>query len=210
MAHQDGDKSLKAENERLRRTLLIVVSERKKMASQITGVQNLGVQLQKKDQELRTLSEKNERLESSLARAENRITQLSHLAGNNGQTVAGQGAIVTPGVSKKLLEALTRENTKLRQALDHITNRGPGGVDLAVVSIENLVFVVNISLNICWWRVVSDAKNRELRICTITMMFLFIKRSYYKEKILLLFFYGKILGGTICQAFHFLVIVSLS
>ena len=210
MAHQDGDKSLKAENERLRRTLLIVVSERKKMASQITGVQNLGVQLQKKDQELRTLSEKNERLESSLARAENRITQLSHLAGNNGQTVAGQGAIVTPGVSKKLLEALTRENTKLRQALDHITNRGPGGVDLAVVSIENLVFVVNISLNICWWRGVSDAKNRELRICTITMTFLFIKRSYYKEKILLLFFYGKILGGTICQAFHFLVIVSLS
>ena len=191
MAHQDGDKSLKAENERLRRTLLIVVSERKKMASQITGVQNLGVQLQKKDQELRTLSEKNERLESSLARAENRITQLSHLAGNNGQTVAGQGAIVTPGVSKKLLEALTRENTKLRQALDHITNRGPGGVDLAVVSIENLVFVVNISLNICWWRGVSDAKNRELRICTITMTFLFIKRSYYKEKILLLFFMEK-------------------
>ncbi|CAH3180132.1 unnamed protein product [Porites evermanni] len=136
MAYQDGDKSLKAENERLRRTLLIVVSERKKMASQITGVQNLGVQLQKKDQELRTLSEKNERLESSLARAENRITQLSHLAGNNGQTVAGQGAIVTPGVSKKLLEALTRENTKLRQALDHITNRGPGGVDLAVENRE--------------------------------------------------------------------------
>ena len=110
---------------------------------------------------------------------------------NNGQTVAGQGAIVTPGVSKKLLEALTRENTKLRQALDHITNRGPGGVDLAVVSIENLVFVVNISLNICWWRGVSDAKNRELRICTITMTFLFIKRSYYKEKILLLFFMEK-------------------
>lgn len=136
MAQHDGYDSLKAENDRLRHTLLIVVSERKKMTSQIAGVQNLGVQLQKKDQEIRTLSEKNERLESSLARAENRITQLSHLAGNNGQTVAGQGAIVTPGVSKKLLEALTRENTKLRQALDHLTNRGPGGVDLAVVSIE--------------------------------------------------------------------------
>ena len=149
MAQKDSYESLKAENDRLRHTLLIVVSERKKMASQITGVQNLGVQLQKKDQELRTLSEKNERLESSLARAENRITQLSHLAGNNGQTVAGQGAIVTPGVSKKLLEALTRENTKLRQALDHLTNRGPGGVELAVVSVENLLYSVNFSLNIC-------------------------------------------------------------
>lgn len=37
-----------------------------------------------------------------------------------------------------------------------------------------------------------------------------IKRSYYQEKILLRLFSGKILGGTICQAFHFLVIVSLS
>ncbi|CAH3029537.1 unnamed protein product [Porites evermanni] len=132
MAEQDSFESLEAENHRLRRTLLVVVSERKKMASQITGVQNLGVQLQKKEQELRSALERIERLESSLARAENRITQLSHLAGNNGQTVAGQGAIVTPGVSKKLLEALTRENTKLRQALDHLTNRGPNGVDLAV------------------------------------------------------------------------------
>ena len=136
MAEQDSFESLEAENHRLRRTLLVVVSERKKMASQITGVQNLGVQLQKKEQELRSALERNERLESSLARAENRITQLSHLAGNNGQTVAGQGAIVTPGVSKKLLEALTRENTKLRQALDHLTNRGPNGVDLAVVSLK--------------------------------------------------------------------------
>ena len=50
---------------------------------------------------------------------------------------------------------------------------------------------------------ISDAKNKELRICPI-------KRSYYQEKILLRFFSGKILGGTICQAFHFLVIVSLS
>ena len=148
MAQQAGDELLRAENDRLRRTLLIVVSERKKMASQITGVQNLGVQLQKKEQELKSTLEKNERLESSLARAENRITQLSHLAGNNGQTVAGQGAIVTPGVSKKLLEALTRENTKLRQALDHLTNRGPGGVDLAVVSVENLFCLVNFSLDI--------------------------------------------------------------
>ena len=49
MAEQDSFESLEAENHRLRRTLLVVVSERKKMASQITGVQNLGVQLQKKE-----------------------------------------------------------------------------------------------------------------------------------------------------------------
>lgn len=135
MTEHDNFESLKAENHRLRHTLLVVVAERKKMASQLTGVQNLGLQLQKKEQEHKSLLEKYERLEGSLARAENRITQLSLLAGNGPQALAGQGAIVTPGVSKKVLEALTRENTKLRQALDHLTNKGPSGVDLAVVCI---------------------------------------------------------------------------
>ena len=132
--------SLKAENSRLRNALLVMVTDRKKMASQLTGVQNLGLQLQRKEQEKKSLLEKNERLEGSLARAENRITQLSLLAGNGQQTVASQGAIVTPGVSKKVLEALTRENTKLRQALDHLTNKGPSGVDLTVVCIEKMLY----------------------------------------------------------------------
>ncbi len=122
-----------AENQRLRQTLFVMVTDRKKMASKLTGVQNLGLQLQKKEQEIKTLLEKNERLEGSLARAENRITQLSLQMGN-GQQSGSQGAIVTPGVSKKVLEALTRDNTKLKQALDHLTNKGPAGVDLAVVS----------------------------------------------------------------------------
>ena len=133
MAEQDSYESLKAENDRLRRTSLIVISERQKMASEITRVQNLEVLLQKKDQELRTLGEKNEQLESSLANAENRI--MTCLTGVNGQTVAGEGAIVTPGVSNKLLEALTRENTKLRLVFDPLTNRSPSGVDLLEVSI---------------------------------------------------------------------------
>lgn len=133
MTEQENFSFLRAENDRLRRTLLVVVSDRKKMALQLTGVQNLGLQLQKKEQELKSLLDKYERLQGSLARAENRITQLS---AGNGQTLAGQGAIVTPGVSKKVLEALTRENTKLRQALDHLTNRGPNGVDLAVENRE--------------------------------------------------------------------------
>ena len=107
-----------------------MVTDRKKMASKLTGVQNLGLQLQKKEQQIKNLEEKNERLEGSLARAENRITQL------NLQLPAGAqlGAVVTPGVSKKVLEALTRDNTKLKQALEHLTNKGPSGVDLAVVS----------------------------------------------------------------------------
>ena len=125
MAEEDSYESLKAENDRLRRVLLIVGSERRKMESQIT-----------REHQERTLGENNEQLKSSLASAENRImTRLSYQAGVNGQTVAREGAIVTPGVSKKLLDALTRENTKLRLAYDPLTNRSPSGVDLLEVSI---------------------------------------------------------------------------
>lgn len=128
--------SIEAENFRLRRALLSMCTERKKMASKLTGVQNLGLQLQKKELEVKALLEKNERLEGSLARAENRITQLSLLTRNGPQALSSQGAIVTPGVSKRVLEALTRENTKLKQALNHLTNKGPIGVDLAVENRE--------------------------------------------------------------------------
>ena len=125
MAEQDSYESLKAENDRLRHTLLIEVSKRQKMASQIT-----------REHQERTLGENNEQLKRSLAKAENRImTRLSYQAGVNGQTVAGEGAIVIPGVSKKLLDAPTRENTKLRLAYDSLTNRSPSGVDLLEVSI---------------------------------------------------------------------------
>ena len=133
MAAEVDCDAMKAENIRLRHTLFVMVTDRQKMASKLTGVQNLGQQLQKKEIENSNLREKIERIEGSLARAENRITQLSLQAGN-GQHLSGQTAIVTPGVSKKVLEALTRDNTRLKQALDHLTNRGPAGVDLAVVS----------------------------------------------------------------------------
>ncbi|XP_020610583.1 uncharacterized protein PF11_0207-like [Orbicella faveolata] len=128
MAEQANIEAVLAENQRLRQSLVVMVTDRKKMASKLTGVQNLGLQLQKKEQQIKTLLEKNERLEGSLARAENRITQLNLQLPSGAQI----GAVVTPGVSKKVLEALTRDNTKLKQALEHLTNKGPAGVDLAV------------------------------------------------------------------------------
>lgn len=130
MTEQENIEAVRAENQRLRQSLVVMVTDRKKMASKLTGVQNLGLQLQKKEQQIKALLEKNERLEGSLARAENRITQLNLQLPSGAQ----MGAVVTPGVSKKVLEALTRDNTKLKQALEHLTNKGPAGVDLAVVS----------------------------------------------------------------------------
>ena len=68
-------------------------------------------------------------MQETLSRAENRITQLSLILAKNG--VSSRGAIVTPGVSKKILEALTRENAKLRSNLARFSNEYRNGVDLA-------------------------------------------------------------------------------
>ncbi|CAH3183322.1 unnamed protein product, partial [Porites lobata] len=83
----------------------------------------------RKREELTSVTEKLERTQETLSRAENRITQLSLILEKKG--VSSQGAIVTPGVSKKILEALTRENTKLRLNLERFSNEYGNGVDLA-------------------------------------------------------------------------------
>ena len=59
-----------------------------------------------------------------MARANDRIAQLSSSTG-------GKGSTVVPGVSRKVLESLTKENTKLKDALQHVTKRKIGP-DLAV------------------------------------------------------------------------------
>lgn len=125
--------TLQAEMQGLRETLAMLLEEKKKMAKRLDGLKHLANQLHQKEEESKKLTEKNERLEGSLARAENRISQLSLLARNgDGKATASGGAIVTPGVSKKVLEAMTRENTTLKQAFDHASRNGLHGADLIV------------------------------------------------------------------------------
>ena len=137
MAEEADYETLRAENHRLRHTLFLMVTDRKKMASKLTGVQNLGLQLQMRELENKTLREKVGQLELSLAITANRITQLSLQAGSS-QHSGGQTATVTP---RKVLEALAHENyTRLEQAL------GPVRVDLTVVSstLDILVYKLEI------------------------------------------------------------------
>ena len=122
------------ENKHLRRAITLLVAENKKQAVGLAGIRGLVRQLHHKRTECKSLTARYERLEGSLARAENRIVQLSHMAAKNGEP--SQGAIVVPGVSKKILENLTRENTKLRQALNHVSDGRPSGVDLAMQNLE--------------------------------------------------------------------------
>jgi hypothetical protein len=118
---------------RLRTTIHYLIDEKQRTASRLIGVQVLTDQLDRKEEECRISKSKLEQLEVLLSRAENRIAQLSHLHVGKGPLNMGKG-IITPGVSKKVLETLTRENTKLKLALEHVLNKVPKGVDLAVVS----------------------------------------------------------------------------
>ena len=121
--------TLATEMTRMRCTLAELVREKSQWSTRLVGIQNLARQLQEKREELTSVTEKLERTQETLSRAENRITQLSLILEKKG--VSSQGAIVTPGVSKKILEALTRENTKLRLNLGRFSNKYGNGVDLA-------------------------------------------------------------------------------
>ena len=125
---------LVTEMTRLRCTLTELLREKSQWSTRLVGIQNLARQLQDKKAEVNSVTEKLERTQETLSRAENRITQLSLILEKNG--VSSQGAIVTPGVSKKILEALTRENTKLRSNLERFSNEHGNGVDLAAENAE--------------------------------------------------------------------------
>lgn len=136
MRNMSTDHDCLAENQKLKQIVYGLYLEKEKTVTRLTGVQNLGEQLQRKDEENKKLKEKVERLETAIARAENRIAQLSLQVQQSSDGAQSARAIVTPGVSKKVLEALTRENTKLRLTLDHVANKATNGADLAVENRE--------------------------------------------------------------------------
>ena len=94
------------------------------MTTQKSAIAKLVRQLNEAHQERDSLNAKWERSEELLARANDRIAQLSSSTG-------GKGSTVVPGVWRKVLESLTKENTKLKDALQHVTKR-KNGADLAV------------------------------------------------------------------------------
>lgn len=94
------------------------------MTSQKSALGNLVRQLNEAHRERDSLYAKWKQAEESLKRAENTIAQLS-------LSTSSKGGIVIPGVSRKVLEGLTKENTRLKSALAHVTKR-ENGSDLAL------------------------------------------------------------------------------
>ena len=121
--------ALKSENDVLRKTIAYLHEQHKQWSERNKGLVRLANQLHDTIREVASLEAQNRRLEESLTRAENRIAQLSLMASNGNSS---QGAIVTPGVSKKILECLSRENTRLKGVVQQMTARASEDtIDLA-------------------------------------------------------------------------------
>ena len=123
--------TLDTDTAKLRETLAGVYEAFKAQRIQLSGVKGLVRQLYKKRMEAQRFQSKCELLETQLARVESRLAQVT-LEISNGNGSSSQRPIVVPGVSKKVLETLTRDNAKLRQTLAHMSKKGPSGVDLAI------------------------------------------------------------------------------
>jgi len=108
-----------------------LVTKKKKAVSQFVEFQVLSLQPQKKENKNKTELEKNKRLQETLPETvENKMMQLS--LGGPHQSLSSRETIVTPEVSQKRLEDLTRENMKLKLKLNQLQNKGPNEVDLTV------------------------------------------------------------------------------
>jgi hypothetical protein len=71
--------------------------------------------------------------ETALRRAEARIAYLNKKLGIGPQTTFGID-VVNPGISRKDFDAVTRENIRLKEALEHIVPTELGGKDIVIVS----------------------------------------------------------------------------
>jgi hypothetical protein len=111
----------------LQRSEILVKNERLRGVEDLTRICN---ELVEKRQGSDT---KADNYENALRRAEARITYLNKKLGIGPQTTFGID-VVNPGISRKDFDAVTKENIRLKEALEHIVPTEFGGKDIVIVS----------------------------------------------------------------------------
>ena len=101
----------------------------------LKGVENLVRLCNEKEEKLQGMKTRAENYETALRRADARISYLNKKLGIGPQTTLGID-VVSPGVSRKDFDAVTRENIRLKEALEHIAPTELGGKDIVIVSIS--------------------------------------------------------------------------
>lgn len=113
-------------------------SENKQLQLRVLGVNELARLLQDRTEKVKVLEDKNKRLEIAVVRLENRCANLEQkLRADGGGGTAGPKSMQPPsipGPSRQILEALMKENSELKKALNHMQKKGVSGYLEAVVS----------------------------------------------------------------------------
>ena len=117
---------------------IIAVQQREILVQneRLKGVENLVRICSEKETRILGLKTTVENLETALRRADARIAYLNKKLGIGPQTTLGID-VVSPGVSRKDFDAVTRENIRLKEALEHIAPTELGGKDIVIVSISS-------------------------------------------------------------------------
>jgi hypothetical protein len=108
---------------------ILVKNERLRGVEDLTRICN---ELEEKRQGSET---KADNYENALRRAEARIAYLNKKLGIGPQTTFGID-VVNPGISRKDFDAVTKENIRLKEALEHIVPTELGGKDIVIVSMS--------------------------------------------------------------------------
>ena len=103
--------------------------------ARIKGVESLAKMLHEAEQKSQRMQETAKNYELTLKRAEARIAQLNKMHGIGPQTAFNRGVVI-PGVSRKDFDLVTRENEKLKKALQHIVSTEIEGHAVVLVSEE--------------------------------------------------------------------------
>ena len=103
----------------------------------LRGVEKLTAIVSDLQEKLQSSETKSENYEIALRRAEARIAYLNKKLGIGPQTSLDID-VINPGVSRKDFDAVTKENIRLKEALEHIVPTELGGKDIVVVSICRL------------------------------------------------------------------------
>lgn len=110
-------------------------SENKSLQLRVLGVNELARLLQDRSEKVKVLEDKNKRLEVAVVRLENRCANLEQKL-RDGSGTAGPRSMQPPsipGPSRQILEALMKENSELKKALNNMQKKGVSGYLEAVV-----------------------------------------------------------------------------
>jgi hypothetical protein len=101
----------------------------------LRGVEKLTTICSDLEEKLQSSQTRADNYETALRRAEARVAYLNKKLGIGPQT-SFDIDVINPGVSRKDFDAVTRENIRLKDALEHIVPTELGGKDIVIVSMS--------------------------------------------------------------------------